>query len=209
MRPLYLLASVAFLASVATVPLAQAQSGGVFQPPEEQRRLGLPDKAAPAPEVPVAPLPPKPRAAKAAPAAVTTAPAEAERTGQWSSDCETVSGKQLCQATVRSVIGNQIALVLSIAKAADGVRMQMALPLGFAVQRDVEISVGDFKATMKVSRCTAQGCLVEEKVSPEFLEALSTQKAGVVRVYTVEGKNIDIALPTTGAQTVLAANLPQ
>lgn len=217
MRSQYLLASLAFLASVAAASLAQAQaqSGGVFQPPEEQRRLGLPDKAAQAPEVPIAPLPPKQRPAKTAPpvpshtAAPTKSPAPTE---QWTTDCETApSGGKVCQATVRSAIGNQIALVLSIAKTANGgdIRMQMALPLGFSVQRDVEIKVGDFTTAAKVSRCTAQGCLVEEKVSTDFLKALSSQKTGTVRVYTIDGKSIDIALPTAGAEAVLAASLTQ
>jgi invasion protein IalB len=212
MRSQYLLVSFAFLVSVAATSLAQAQSGGVFQPPEEQRRLGLPDKAAPAPEVPIAPLPPKQRVPKAAPAAPSSAAAPTQSpavTGQWTTDCETASGGgKMCQAMVRSAIGNQVALVLSIAKVAKegDVRMQMALPLGFSVQRDVEISIGDFKTSMKVSRCTAQGCLIEEKVSPDFIKALSAQKAGTVRVYTVDGKSIDITLPTDDAGTTLAEN---
>lgn len=205
----------AFLSTAPGASAQQAQSGGVFQPPEEQRRLGLPDKAAPAPEFPVAPLQserraPEPRAAspKGGSRAQTAAPAPA---GEWTLECvdgSTSGSKKVCQAIVRSAIGNQVALVLSIARNAKGeVQMQMALPLGFAVQRNVEIAVGGFKSEMKVSRCTAQGCLVEGTVPDGFLDALREQSAGTARVFTVEGKPIDITLPTKGADAALADSL--
>ena len=114
-----------------------------------------------------------PRARKAkAPTTGEVQPAKAVF-GTWKTECLEKAAKPNCQVIVRSAVGDQIALVLGIARTAKGgVRMQMAVPLGLAIEKGVTIKVGGYSSAFPISRCTAQGCIVEGEVPQPFIDAL-------------------------------------
>ncbi|WP_425516092.1 invasion associated locus B family protein [Rhizobium leucaenae] len=60
-------------------------------------------------------------------------------------------------------------------------------------------------ATMDVSRCTLQGCLVETNVENALLDAMKTKPAATVTVTTPDGKNIPIKLSLDGFPEAFAA----
>lgn len=200
---------------------AAAQSGPglgtVIDAIEPEREMGLPTMAPQAPEelvVPPTPAAPAARPAAprpAAPAASAPAPAPAAQAaaaaGSWVSEClEGAQTGQACQAIVRSAAGEQTVLVLSLARSQpDAVAMQMALPLGFAVQRGAQISIADFSTVLPVSRCTAQGCLIESAVAEPLLYALQSGASGTVTVHTVDGEAIGLPLPGDGAAAAFEA----
>ncbi|MBE7182808.1 MAG: invasion associated locus B family protein [Methylobacterium mesophilicum] len=179
-----------------------------IQPIVPDREVGLPDQEprepAPAPlkdavrppEARPTPstseTPPSPRAASAAPA------------GEWKRECaEKTSGKENCQAVFRAVVGNQVALVLAVAKQEDGTsRFQMAVPLGVSVPEGIEVKLGDYAAKLPISRCTAQGCLAEEVASTEFIESLRVGASGGAAVRTPNGQAINLPLSGRGYKAV-------
>ena len=194
----------AFMAVGASASLAQGVGlGTVVDPIEPERQMGLPEMAPPSGNAPVV-NPSNPQVARP-PARAAAAP-QPTSSDTWSSECrEDVQAGPKCQATVRSTSGEQIALVLSVAGASPSTAaMQMALPLGFDVQKGASISIGEFSAVMPVSRCTAQGCIVEQPVSEAMLEALRSGSAGTVTVMTVDDTAISLPLPGAGAHEALA-----
>jgi invasion protein IalB len=121
-----------------------------------------------------------------------------QKYGEWALQC--TSDKSMnppCQIIYRlaSADQKQIATVISMAKASgDAVGMQMALPLGFAIQSGVKIEFGPKFSTMAaVSRCTVQGCLIEGMAPQNMLAAMLKEKSGKITVRMMQGN--EIALP--------------
>ncbi|MBZ9701741.1 invasion associated locus B family protein [Mesorhizobium sp. B2-8-1] len=199
MRPIYVLSAL-FLAAMSATAFAQSQGrqglDTIIAPIVPERQIGLPDKA-PSDQKPDAPLA-APRLRKAeAPAAREMQPAKAATVfGTWKTECLEKVAKPNCQAIVRSAVGDQIALVLGIARTAKGrVLMQMAVPLGLAIERGVTIKVGTYSNVFPISRCTAQGCLIEGEVPQPFIDALQKGVGGAAIIYSSDGQAIKLPLP--------------
>jgi len=156
----------------------------------------------------------KPAPSQAAAPAATSATTAAEKLksfDDWEVQCEDSpdSGRR-CQLSGRTLSpsGEQIILVMSLAKGADATTMlyQAALPLGIAVQKPVSVSVDNgFQSAISVSRCTPQGCLLEGAADSEFIEALTTGAEAKFSVTTPEGQTIPIALSLKGFANALSA----
>jgi len=198
MRPFYVLSAL-FLTGMSATAFAQSQGrqglDTIVVPIVPERQIGLPDKA-PSDQQSDAPLA-APRARKAkAPTTGEVQPAKAVF-GTWKTECLEKAAKPNCQVIVRSAVGDQIALVLGIARTAKGgVRMQMAVPLGLAIEKGVTIKVGGYGNAFPISRCTAQGCIVEGDVPQPFIDALQQGAGGVAVIYSSEGQAIKLPLPT-------------
>ncbi len=123
--------------------------------------------------------------------------------GDWTLQClENNSAEPRCQVIHRSMSPDkkQVVMVMSLASIAkDKTGLQLALPLGFAVQAGVKLGFGSkFETTAAVSRCTVQGCLVEGECPPKMISAMKDVKTGDVTVRTVEGGTIKLALSLDG-----------
>lgn len=147
----------------------------------------------------------------AAPPAAAAAAEKLKSFDDWEVQCEDSpdSGRR-CQLSGKTLSpsGEQIILVMSLAKGADATTMlyQAALPLGIAVQKPVSVSVDNgFQSAISVSRCTPQGCLLEGAADREFIEALATGAEAKFSVTTPEGQTIPIALSLQGFSNALAA----
>ena len=130
--------------------------------------------------------------------------------GVWTLQCMTgVTAKPSCQVIHRltSADGQQIALVLSMAMVAkDTVALQMALPLGFSIQKGVKITLGSNYSTLaNVTRCTNQGCLLEGNAPPDMIAAMLRSKEGSVSVQTMLGEEIKLAVSFNGFSTAYNA----
>ncbi len=195
-----------------TSALAQInQNDGPLVPPiQPEPTVGLPEQAPVESTPPDLPEPEPSVSAPAAdprPAARQETPEAAASSSAWQLEClERDPDGRVCQAVLRARVGEQVALVLALARdPADGsVRLQMALPLGIDVQRGATLTVGDFSETLMLSRCTAQGCLVESAASDDLIEALGTGDAGSVQVYNTDGQPIDLPMPLLEASSVLS-----
>lgn len=128
----------------------------------------------------------------------------------WSVQCAEF-GKDVrrCQisGSVLSPDGKQVILVLSLAPTADGkaTAMQMAVPLGIALKPGVKISVDDaYQASLPLSRCTPQGCLVEGPVEQAFIDAMKGKARATITVATPDGKSVPITLPLAGFSDAFA-----
>lgn len=192
----------------------------LLAPLHPEPRLGLPDQAPdilPVTEPPVTEtvLPeaevqvetPAPAEAPAAAPAPAPARPGVELGGRWASECEgDASGDGACQAIVRGMMGEQVALVLAVAVENGEGKMQMALPLGFAVDKQVSIQLSGYSGEFRVSRCTAQGCLIEGPAARELLTALAeADTQGIVRMANVDDSPIELPLPVEGAGEALTA----
>lgn len=142
-----------------------------------------------------------------APAPATSAPAGSQITEQkfdaWTLQCSAdKTMKPRCQIVYRltSPDQKQVFMVISMARSADKkIGMQMALPLGFAIQGGVKIGFGSKYSTMaKVSRCTTQGCLVEGLCPPEMLAALMKEKSGKVSIRMMQGNMAELPISLSG-----------
>ncbi|HEY6633221.1 MAG TPA: invasion associated locus B family protein, partial [Rhizobiaceae bacterium] len=106
----------------------------------------------------------------------------------------------------RATVGKQTALVMAIARTgADGPRFQMALPLGLSVQKGVTVNLGSYSGGFPISRCTAQGCLVEAEAPAALVEALEKTASGKVVIYSDDDKPIQLPLPAKGFRDSFAA----
>lgn len=136
--------------------------------------------------------------------------ARQEAFGNWTVDCiNPAQGAKQCQITGKtpSADQKQTILVLSISSAPDTktTLYQAALPLGIAVQKNVQVSIGDdFTSELEVSRCTQQGCLLEGKLDPPFLEAMKRNTEARFTVITPEGSKVPIRLSLEGFSAALA-----
>ncbi|MCJ8152018.1 MULTISPECIES: invasion associated locus B family protein [Shinella] len=130
---------------------------------------------------------------------------------QWALQCvDQANTQKRCQisSTTLSADSKQAVLVVSLAYRPDGksVAMQMAVPLGIALKNGVELSVkSGSSTTFQVSRCTPQGCLVEDTVEPALIEAMKTGKNATVSVMTPEGAIIPIGLSLDGFSDAYSA----
>jgi invasion protein IalB len=127
--------------------------------------------------------------------------AAAKTSGVWELQCVAGASSRRCQTVgrVQSPDGKQVILVMSLAKIAKTTSMQLAVPLGVAVQPGVKIEIdGAYSKTMPISRCTAQGCLVEGTVPAEMIKAMVIKATASIHVTTPEGKTIPLALPLNG-----------
>lgn len=140
-------------------------------------------------------------------ARATPAPADPQISEQkfdaWILQCSAdKTMKPRCQIVYRltSPDQRQVFMVISMARSADKkIGMQMALPLGFAIQGGVKIGFGSKYSTMaKVSRCTTQGCLVEGLCPPAMLAALMKEKSGKVSIRMMQGNMAELPISLTG-----------
>ncbi len=140
-------------------------------------------------------------------APATSAPAGSQITEQkfdaWTLQCSAdKTMKPRCQIVYRltSPDQKQVFMVISMARSADKkIGMQMALPLGFAIQGGVKIGFGSKYSTIaKVSRCTTQGCLVEGLCPPEMLAALMKEKSGKVSIRMMQGNMAELPISLSG-----------
>lgn len=123
--------------------------------------------------------------------------------GDWTLECyEPAVGGIPCQVAYRVSSGNgqQVILVVSMAYMPKDKRvdMQVALPLGFALQQGVEVAIGGYKSTLPVNRCTAQGCLVEGAAPAPMVDAMRAEKEGAVEVKTAGGEPIRLRVSLAG-----------
>jgi len=142
--------------------------------------------------------------------APTTSQVTEQKFDAWTLQCTTdKSMKPPCQITYRltSPDQKQVFLVISMARSADNkVGMQMALPLGFAIQGGVKIGFGTKYSTMaKVSRCTTQGCLVEGQCPPEMLAVLMKEKSGKVSIRMMQGNMAELPVSLNGFNAAFQA----
>jgi invasion protein IalB len=190
-------------ALVAVIPGAYAQGGpkmdSIVQPIVPDAEIGLPDKAPSAGAAPAAAAEPAGKAP-----ARNTGVADA---GEWKTECPVQGAKPKCQAIVRATVGNQTALVMAVARMAAGssARLQMAVPLGLSIQRGVKVKLGDYSGDFSISRCTAQGCLVEADAPVALIEALENVQGGHVVIYSDDSKPIQLPLPAKGFRDSFAA----
>ncbi|MBU0583139.1 MAG: invasion associated locus B family protein [Alphaproteobacteria bacterium] len=168
----------------------------IVQPIVPDPVVGLPDKA---------PLPGAEPAAKPQENPVRQAAkpdkSGSKSAGEWKLEClEDAKVRPRCQVIVRALAANQVALVMGVAKvpSADKAAMQIAVPLGLAVGKGVRVELPGYSADFPVSRCTAQGCLVEGDAPEAFTEALKKGGDGAAVIYTTEGNSIRLPLPAKG-----------
>ncbi len=77
--------------------------------------------------------------------------------------------------------------------------MQYILPLDFLLVPGVGVNVGDFQAVARVSRCMAQGCVIEGKTEDDFIEAMkNATEQGRFVLMSRSGKKLGIAFSATG-----------
>jgi invasion protein IalB len=124
--------------------------------------------------------------------------------GDWDMQCaDQPKGERRCQIVgdVLSGDGKQVILVISLAPVptTKNIAIQMAVPLGVAVQEGVKVDVeGAYSGSMPISRCTPQGCLVEGAIPVEMIEAMKAKSTALIGVTTPDGKGIPIALSLKG-----------
>ncbi len=223
-------AAILMIAGVASLAVSAAQaqtnaSGPMFSTPASRSTTGAPILNTP----PAAPnggiinsaggasagAPPAKPAAQADIPAREPAPTEtvaaAQRFDTWELQCETIAAaSRVCQISSRvtSPDGSQVILVMSLANDASAkvTRMQMAVPLGIALAEKVDISVApNYEASLSVSRCTPQGCLVEGSVEPALMTALREGQQAIISVATPEKQRIPIALALKGFSAAFEA----
>lgn len=186
--------------SMAVLPaVAQEGLGTIVTPLEPQRKVGLPDQAPAVEQTPVGPETARPaRTAQSA----TPEPGTDATFADWKMECLPAAAIP-CQVVNRALSPDQkqVIMVISMAyaKKSNETQIQMALPLGFAVQAGVSIDVGEsYKVVIQVSRCTAQGCLVEWAAAPDMIVAMEKGKIGSVSIQTVEGAKIGLPFSLSG-----------
>jgi invasion protein IalB len=185
-------------ALAAIVNDACAQNGpkmdSIVQPIVPDAQPGLPDKA------PSASGTPSPATAAEPAGKAPARKAGAADAGEWKTECPKQGATPKCQAIVRATVGGQTALVMAVAKTAANsrARFQMAVPLGLSIQKGVKVKLGDYSGDFSISRCTAQGCLVEADAPAALIESLEKEPAGQVVIYSDDNKPIHLPLPAKG-----------
>ncbi|CAN7689500.1 invasion associated locus B family protein [Rhizobium sp. LjRoot98] len=122
----------------------------------------------------------------------------------WELQCiDHPKGDRRCQivGNVLSADKKQAVLVMSLAPSADAatILIQMAVPLGVAVQQGVKIEIDkSYSGSMPISRCTSQGCLVEGAVPTEMIAAMIAKPKASIEVTTPDGKSVPISLSLKG-----------
>lgn len=200
------------LLALGTIPGGAQDTEGlgtIVAPLEPKRGVGLPDQAPAKAEAPVA----VPGTAAANPSvnkSPRNADAQAANPGisetafsDWSMECLTQDATGPCQVVHRALSADKQQVVVVMSMAVDAktkeTKIQMALPLGFAVQPGVSVDIGgDYKDVFQVSRCTVQGCLVDGVIPDDMIAAMAKGKSGAVSVKTVEGSEISLPLSLSG-----------
>lgn len=212
--------------TVLPLPDRQSTTPAPFTPVEPSRPLPAPEsrpgivvppqQTRPAPQGPARSAPPEARAPASAPARAPAAPQisldKPERTedhGSWQVQCfGAVASGARCQIAARVATGNgaQTVLVFALAPAGDGdaFDVQIALPLGFAIGKGVELAIGgDYQANIDVSRCTAQGCLIEGRATPQLITAMRRGRDVGFKVRTPDDQVVQIPLSLQGFTAAL------
>lgn len=185
---------VAFLLSGAGIPVAfSADNNTAPQPSAPQNMAPDAGKSNPSDVMsatPAAPAPASPQITE-------------QKFDAWTLQCTAdQSMKPPCQIIYRltSPDQKQVFLVISMARSAENkVGMQMALPLGFAIQSGVKIGFGTKYSTIaKISRCTTQGCLVEGLCPPQMLAALLKETSGKISIRMMQGNLAELPVSLAG-----------
>lgn len=181
--------------------------GTIVKPLEPEKKVGLPDQEPDKPAAPV--VPPAAKRVSQNAAQQGSGQSGTQGFGDWTLECVT-GGEAKCQATTRSNSGDQKQVILVLSVASSGTpkqtRYQMALPLGFSIPPGVEVKVGAYSRVLPVSRCTAQGCLVEGVMPDALAKAMRENAQGSVAVQTGEdGAPITLPLSLKGFGDAFAA----
>lgn len=216
-RPLLFGLTAAAMLSLPAPLLAQNSTAPLFSTPAERSTTGAPILIDPTADGNGAIIGAPAGRANNRPAAEQKAkPAQPEKAAanrfkEWELQCIELDKQPVrCQisSSTLSADGKQVILVMSLAYRPDGksVAMQMAVPLGIALKDGVKLKVKDgYGATMPVSRCTPQGCLVEGPVERALIDSMEAKAEATVTVATPEGKAIPIALSLSGFADAHAA----
>lgn len=138
-----------------------------------------------------------------APAPQST-PLESTTIGVWTKEClAAVTSGPKCQITQRVLTpdGSQVILVLSMAKTPDNnnYQVQMAVPLGISLSSGIELQVGaEYKSSLPVARCTAQGCIAEGVAADAMITAMAAAEKANAVVRDTNGNPIAIEFGLDG-----------
>lgn len=139
-------------------------------------------------------------------------PDSREEIGDWVLECYEAPVDQ-CQIYQRILInqGTGVAMVATFAwdATAEGIRAQIALPLGITLAKGAIISGDDggvFQAG--ISRCTQQGCLVEGVISETMVTSLESSETANITVVDSNGNDFAIPIMLDGFTEALARIRP-
>lgn len=131
-------------------------------------------------------------------------PSESTTIGVWTKEClAAVTSGPKCQITQRVLTpdGSQVILVLSMAKTPDNsnYQVQMAVPLGISLSSGIELQVGaEYKSSLPVARCTAQGCIAEGVAAEAMITAMAEAEKANAIVRDTNGNPIAIEFGLDG-----------
>jgi invasion protein IalB len=138
-------------------------------------------------------------------AAVPQPAQQAERFDDWQMRCFAVKTGSPCDAffgTFQKATGMRIVSVsIAYTPARNSYLMQIAVPLGIAVQQGVVVKAGEFKsATLEVRRCDRNGCYVEGGADGSLIAALVANdgQKGSLDVVADGGKPVSLMLSLKG-----------
>jgi invasion protein IalB len=138
--------------------------------------------------------------------AAATPPGQlSERYDDWQTRCFAVKSVSPCDAffaTFQKATGMRIASVsIAYAPARRSYLIQIAVPLGIAVQQGIVVKAGAFKsATLEVRRCDRNGCYVEGGADGALVAALVANdgQKGSLDVVADGGKPVSLLLSLKG-----------
>lgn len=138
--------------------------------------------------------------------AAATPPGQlSERYDDWQTRCFVVKSTAPCDAffgTFQKATGTRIVTVsIAYAPARRSYLIQIAVPLGIAVQQGVVVKAGAFKsATLEVRRCDRNGCYVEGGADGALIAALVANdgQKGSLDVVADGGKPVSLLLSLKG-----------
>lgn len=140
-------------------------------------------------------------------AAATPAPAPSPvpfTAGGWRVDCAANNQKTMdCQAT-QQIVNNangQVLMAVGVRMSADAKNavMLLTLPLGMAVQKPVNVTIGDGKAmSYPIQACTQAGCLAGEDLTSAQVSALRAQTLLHIAYTELNGQIVTVTLPLAG-----------
>ena len=135
-----------------------------------------------------------------------------ERYDDWQVRCFDVKSTSPCDMLYGIYVKATGQRILSVSIAYAPARathfMQVAVPLGIAVQKGITVVAGDFRSTpLVVRRCDNNGCFAELIAAPELVQALLSNSEGKASVEIVAdgGKPISLMLSLKGFAKAYAA----
>ena len=138
-------------------------------------------------------------------AAVQSSPkVSRQQHGDWMLECydPAVNGMscQIQQRVVHNESGQTIMqMTLSHNPKDNADIVQYVLPLDFLLAPGVGVNVGDYQAVARVTRCTAQGCIIEGKTEDAFIKAMkAATEQGRFIMMSRAGKKVGINFSATG-----------